>query len=87
MLPSMKSIFSENEDLKIKLSSLQLQTETKDVMLKNYEQEISRLNEIVRDLQRSKFGKKSERWESSEQLVFNEAEAQSQKSDPRLCVF
>lgn len=82
MLPSIKSIFSENEDLKIKLRSLQLQTETKDVMLKNYEQEISRLNEIVRDLQRSKFGKKSERWESSEQLVFNEAEVESRKPDP-----
>lgn len=81
MLPSMKSIFSENEDLKIKLSSLQSQAETKDVMLKNYEQEISRLSEIVRDLQRSKFGKKSERWESSEQLVFNEAEVESRRPE------
>ena len=82
MLPSPESIFSEYENLKIEINSLQSQAETKDVLLKNYEEEISRLNEIVRDLQRSKFGKKSERWESSEQLVFNEAEAESLKPDP-----
>jgi transposase len=29
-----------------------------------------------------KFGKKSERWESAEQLVFNEAEVESRKPDP-----
>lgn len=84
MLPSIESIFSDYENLRIQFNSLYSREETKDVLLKNYEQEISRLNEIVRDLQRSKFGKKSERWESSEQLVFNEAEAQSQKSDPTV---
>lgn len=82
MLPSIESIFSEYEDLKIKFDSLHSQTEAKDILLKNYEQEIQRLNEIVRDLQRSKFGKKSERWESSEQLIFNEAEVESRRPDP-----
>ena len=82
MLPSTESIFSEYENLKIEINSLQSQAETKDILLKNYEEEISRLNEMLRDLQRSKFGKKSERWESSEQLVFNEAEAESLKPDP-----
>ena len=82
MLPSPESIFSEYENLKIEINSLQSQAETKDILLKNYEEEISRLNEMLRDLQRSKFGKKSERWESSEQLVFNEAEAESLKPDP-----
>jgi len=81
MLPSRESIFSEFENLKIQFNSLHSQAETKDVLLRNYEQEISRLNEIVRDLQRSKFGKRSERWESSEQLVFNEAEVESRKPD------
>jgi len=82
MLPSMESFFTDYENLKIQFNSLAFQAQTKDVLLKNYEEEISRLNEIVRDLQRSKFGKKSERWESSEQLVFNEAEVESCKPDP-----
>lgn len=77
-----ESIFSSDILLSEKLQGALLQIETKDVLLKNYEDEISRLNEIVRDLQRSKFGKKSERWESSEQLVFNEAEGLSLKPDP-----
>jgi len=78
----MESFFTDYENLKIQFNSLAFQAQTKDVLLKNYEEEISRLNEIVRDLQRSKFGKKSERWESSEQLVFNEAEVESCKPDP-----
>lgn len=77
-----ESIFTKSKNLIFENISLRSQVETKDVLLKNYEEEISRLNEIVRDLQRSKFGKKSERWESSEQLVFNEAEAESLKPDP-----
>lgn len=82
MLPSPESIFSEYENLKIKVSGLELQVEQEREAKKLYEDEISRLNEMLRDLPRSKFGKKSERWESSEQLVFNEAEAESLKPDP-----
>ena len=67
MLPSTESIFSEYENLKIEINSLHSQAKTKDILLKNYEEENSRLQEIIRDLQRSKFGKKSERWESEEQ--------------------
>lgn len=82
MLPSTESIFSEYENLKIEINSLHSQAKTKDILLKNYKEENSRLQEIIRDLQRSKFGKKSERWESEEQLVFNEAELESLKPDP-----
>ena len=78
----MESIFSEYEDLKVKVSGLEIQIEKEREAKNIYEQEIQRLNEIVRDLQRSKFGKKSERWESSEQLVFNEAEVESRNPDP-----
>lgn len=81
MLQTNESIFSEIENLKIEINSLHSQVEIKNTLLKNYEEENSRLNEMLRDIQRSKFGKKSERWESSEQLVFNEAEAQSLRPD------
>lgn len=82
MLPSMESIFTANENLQIENRGLRFQVEQKDLLLKNYEEEVSRLNEMLLDLKRSKFGKKSERWESSEQLVFNEAEVESRKPDP-----
>lgn len=52
--------------------------------LKNYESQISWLNEQLKSLERSKFGKKSERWETQEQvvMVFNEAEVEAQKPEP-----
>jgi len=81
MLPSMESISTENKNLKIEIQGLRFLVDQEREVKKNYEEEISRLNEMLRDLQRSRFGKKSERWESSEQLVFNEAEVESLKPD------
>ena len=75
-------LFSSEDSLAEKLQGALLQIERDQEKLKIYEQENSILHEIIRDLQRSNFGKKSERWESSEQLVFNEAEVQSRKPDP-----
>jgi len=69
------SLFSKIENLEIELNSLRSQSESKDIIIRNYEEEVSRLYELLRDLKRYKFGKKSERWESSEQMVFNEVEA------------
>jgi len=82
MLPKTESIFSENENLKIENHGLRSQLEKDREKLKIYEEEVSRLHEMLRDLKRGNFGKKSERWESSEQLVFNEAEVESRKPDP-----
>jgi transposase len=40
-----------------------------------YAEEINRLHEIIADFKRHRFGKRSERYVSAEQLVFDEAEA------------
>lgn len=81
---SSETLFTEIENLKIKISGLEFEVEKEREAKKIYEAEISQLQEMLRDLKRSKFGKKSERWESDEQLrlVFNEAEVESQKPDP-----
>jgi transposase len=81
MLPSTESIFSEIENLKIQVHSLLSQVEKERETKKIFEEENSKLLEIIRDLKRMKFGKKSERWVSSEQMVFNEAEVEFRKPD------
>src|SRR4051812_9861787 len=40
------------------------------------------LREQLAELKRNRFGKKSERWESEEQLLLNEAEVESKKPEP-----
>ena len=82
MLSISSPTYPEIENLKTKINGLELQAEIDRQKLKNYEEENSRLQEMLLDLRRSKFGTKSERWESLEQLVFNEAEVESQKPDP-----
>ena len=77
-----ESLFNPNMSLAEKLQGALLQIEVKDEKIKHYESEVSRLHEMLRELKRSKFGKKSERWQSSEQLIFNEAEVESRKPDP-----
>lgn len=81
VLPMTKSIFSDFENLKIENLGLRSLIENNTEKLKIYETEISQLHEMIRELRRSKFGRKSERWESSEQLVFNEAEVESRQPD------
>lgn len=65
----LSSIHAENERLREALLNSQSQ-------LKNYEQEVERLRELVRKFKRMCFGRKSERVEdvAVEQLVFNEIE-------------
>jgi transposase len=77
-----ESIFSSEVSLAEKLQGAFLQIKAKDAKLKIYEEEISYLQEQLLELKRLKFGTKSERWESAEQLVFNEAEVESLKPDP-----
>lgn len=82
MLPSTESIFTDYENLKIENLGLRSLVELERESKKIYESEISYLHEQLAELKRSKFGKNSERWESVEQLVFNEAEVESLKPDP-----
>jgi transposase len=78
MLTSSEFLLTELEDLKAESHGLRLLLDKTKL---TYEEEISRLLEMIRDLKRSKFGKKSERWETEEQLVFNEAEVESRKPE------
>ncbi|MGE3760441.1 MAG: IS66 family transposase [Pseudobdellovibrionaceae bacterium] len=54
----------------------------KDERLELYEQENNWLREQLLQLKREKFGPKSERWQSQEQLVFNEAEMLAKQEKP-----
>ena len=74
--------FSENADLKKIIDGLNFKLETEIEKNKNYADEVERLHEMLAELKRSKFGVKSERWESDEQMVFNEVEFFSKKEDP-----
>jgi transposase len=82
MLLETESLFSKIETLEFENFSLKLKSENDQEKLKHYENEVTRLYELLRDLQRQKYGKKSERWESSEQLVFNEVEALAATTKP-----
>jgi transposase len=76
--------FSEAEDLKNENQSLKLQIKNQDEKIKHYEEQVERLHEMLAELKRSKFGVKSERWESDEQLVFNEVEFFSKQPEPSV---
>ena len=66
--------FNTNENLKNIIDDLNIKIKNKDEKLKLYEEELEHMREMLAELKRSKYGKKSERYESQEQLVFNEAE-------------
>ena len=76
--------FSELETLKSENQGLKLQLKSDQEKIKYYEEEVERLNEMLSSLTRSKYGKKSERYESQEQMVFNEAEVLTKNLKPEL---
>ena len=70
-----ESLFSEVQALKIEIQGLKMRSDQAFFRVREVENENERLREQLRALQRSKFGKKSERFETPEQgLLFNEAE-------------
>ena len=77
--------FSETEDLKNENQSLKIQVKIEQEKNKNYAEEVERLHEMLAKLKRSKFGVKSERWESDEQMVFNEVEFFSKQRTSSFC--
>ena len=74
-----ESLFSENENLKVEVESFQIRGQRDQEKIKHLESEVSYLHEMIRGLKRLKFGRKSERWESEEQLLFNEVEVEAKK--------
>ncbi len=68
-------LFDENTDLKIRLAKAMSEALFEREKKELYAEEIDRLNELLLDFKRHRFGKRSERHVSAEQLVFDEAEA------------
>jgi transposase len=78
-----ESFFSNADERFNQFEELKVQTARDQERIKLLSDEVTYLNEVIRDLKRDKFGKKSERWESPEQgCLFNEAEVESKKPDP-----
>ena len=79
----MTNLFNQQNELSVRLESALADVRRKDERLALYEDEVSHLHEMIREFKRHRFGSKSERWESVEQMVFNEAEmlAKSSKLD------
>jgi transposase len=73
-------LFSETESLRIENEGLKAKLDKEERRVALYEEETSRLHEIIRKLKREAFGPRGERWETKEQiLLFNEAEESAAK--------
>jgi transposase len=73
-------IFPESVSLEAQVESLKILLTRKDEKIIQYEEEINRLLEMMREFRRHRFGSRKERWESEEQVcLFNEAEVEAKK--------
>jgi transposase/cell division protein FtsB len=78
-----KTFFTSSDDLVQKLESAVSTIASLADQVKAYQDENNWLKEQIMELKRNRFGKKSERFETTEQgCLFNEAEIESQKPDP-----
>ena len=78
-----QTIFSSPVEVLVnEVEGLKLALTREREIKRHYESENSRLLEIIRDFKRQRFGPRSERWESQEQLVFNEAETLAKMARP-----
>src|ERR1700677_3710415 len=76
------SFFTSQEKAHIDVAGLQALIAREQEKNKFLDQENTWLREQLAELKRNRFGKKSERWESEEQLLLNEAEVESKKPEP-----
>src|ERR1700685_1689124 len=76
-----ESFFSGDDRIFIELEELKVQKRQDAEKIQALSEENAWLLEQIKELSRNRFGKKSERWESQEQLKFNEAEYESVKPD------
>ncbi|HMS10234.1 MAG TPA: IS66 family transposase [Pyrinomonadaceae bacterium] len=78
-----ETFFSSSDDLVQKLESAVATIATLEERVRVYQDENNWLKEQIADLKRNRFGKKSEGYETPEQVcLFNEAEIESRKPDP-----
>lgn len=82
MLENQTSL-NQTNSLELENSSLKALIKAKDEKLRSFETQVNWLTEQLNTLKRSKFGKKSEKWETKEQLlmVFNEVEVETAKEE------
>lgn len=78
-----ETFFSSSDDLVQKLESAIVTIATLEDRVRVYQDENNWLKEQIAELKRNRFGKRSEGYETSEQVcLFNEAEIESQRPDP-----
>lgn len=77
-----ESLFSGQKQAHVDIDGLQALIVREQEKNKFLDQENKWLREQLAELKRNRFGKKSERWESEEQLLLNEAEVESKKPEP-----
>jgi len=78
-----ESIFPPEKILQEQLEGARVLLGKKDELIQQYQQQVNWLTEQLNSLKRGKFGTKSERWESQEQmLLLNEAELESCNPNP-----
>jgi len=70
-------------ELQTKNAILKRENDSQQEKIKHYESENAKLQQMLIDFKRHRFGNKSERWESGEQqrFVFNEAEIEAKKPE------
>lgn len=76
------SLLTSDQEIALRIAELEGLLKIEREKNKNYEQENNWLREQLSSLKRNQFGTKSERWESGEQLIFNEAEVLAQNPAP-----
>jgi transposase len=77
-----ESIFTTQEELLAQHEALKSRLLREQEKTQLLESEVEKLREMLLELKRHRFGKRSERWESEEQgLLFNEAEVQVKKDE------
>ena len=82
LMTQQESLLSKQDTDKLEISNILHQLEIRDEQIKHLKEEISHLHEMLLEMKRQIFGKKSERWQSEEQgCLFNEVEVESRKPD------
>jgi transposase len=76
------SLLSSEQEMALRIAELEHLLKKEQEKNKNYESQVGWLTEQLKTLKRNQFGSKSERWESQEQLKFNEAEVEAKSPVP-----
>jgi len=81
-MSNQKTLFSSEQEMALRIVELEKLLLKEMEKNKSYEGQVSWLTEQLRTLKRHQYGSKSERWESQEQLKFNEAEVEARSPIP-----